>query len=195
MAAFRVIEGGRAEARPGAPAEGRGLPPGLLAELYEKHAAQVYGRCRWLLRDEHEARDALQEVFVKALRSMDEFRGAASPGTWLLKIATNHCLNTLRARKAAFREQLEAMQAERRQDTEPPERRELVRMLLGAAPGEAQEVAVLYYVDELTQAEIAQAMGRSLPTVRKRLREFIAAAREALRTAMPGIELPEGDEP
>ena len=193
MAVLRVIEGGRAAERPGAPA--RGLPPGLLAELYEKHAAQVYGRFRWLLRDEHDARDALQEVFVKALRSLNEFRSDASPSTWLLKIATNHCLNSLRAKKASYREQLEAMQRERRQDTEPPERRELVRMLLGAAPAEAQEVAVLYYVDGLTQAEIAETLGRSLPTVRKRLREFIAAAREALRTAMPDLELPEGDEP
>lgn len=193
MAGLRLtlIEGGRAAA----PARGRGLPPGLLAELYEKHAAQVYGRCRWLLRDEHDARDALQEVFVKALRSLDDFRGAASPSTWLLKIATHHCLNQLRARKAPFREQLQALQQDRSQHTEPPERRELVRMLLGAAPEEAQEVAVLYYVDELTQAEIAATLGRSLPTVRKRLREFIAAAREALRTAVPGLELPEGDEP
>ncbi len=193
MAGLRVIEGGRAAEQPGTPA--RNLPPGLLAELYEKYAAQVYGRCRWLLRDEHDARDALQEVFVKALRSLNEFRSDASPSTWLLKIATNHCLNTLRAKKATYREQLEAVQRERRQDTEPPERRELVRMLLGAAPAEAQEVAVLYYVDELTQAEIAATLGRSLPTVRKRLREFIAAAREALRIAVPGLELPEGDEP
>ena len=74
-------------------------------------------------------------------------------------------------------------------ETETPDRRELVRVLLAAAPEEAQEVAVLYYVDELTQAEIAQELSRSLPTIRKRLREFLACAREAL-----GIELPEGSE-
>ena len=34
-----------------------------------------------------------------------------------------------------------------------------------------------------------------MPTVRKRLREFLAAARAALAEALPGIELPEGDEP
>ena len=54
---------------------------------------------------------------------------------------------------------------------------------------------MLYFVDELTQAEIAEATGRSLPTVRKRLREFLAAARAALAEALPGIVLPEGDEP
>src|SRR4051812_24261648 len=67
--------------------------------------------------------------------------------------------------------------------------------LLGAAPPEAQEAAVLYYVDEMTQAEIAEELGRTLPTIRKRLREFLACARKALSESLPGIELPRGDEP
>ena len=76
--------GGRAGelAGPGSPA-----PAGLLAELYEKHAAAVYGRCRYLLKDDAEAKDALQDVFVKVLRSLSEFRAAASPSTWMLRIA------------------------------------------------------------------------------------------------------------
>ena len=180
-----MVEGGRAGevAGPGSPA-----PAGILAELYEKHAAAVYGRCRYLLKDDAEAKDALQDVFVKVMHALKEFRGAASPTTWILRIATYHCLNLLRARKALWHEQLRVVQAERRQETESPDRRELLRVLLSAAPEEAQEVAVLYFVDELTQAEIAQELGRSLPTVRKRLREFLSCAREAL-----GIEL-EGDD-
>jgi RNA polymerase sigma-70 factor (ECF subfamily) len=167
---------------------------GLLAELYEKHAAAVYGRCRYLLRDDAEARDALQDVFVKVLHALPQFRAAASPSTWILRIATHHCLNLMRTKKALWREQLKALQAERRQETEPPDRRELVRVLLAAAPAEAQEVAVLYFVDELTQGEIGQELGRSLPTVRKRLREFLSCARAALVDAIPGLTLPEGDE-
>jgi len=53
---------------------------------------------------------------------------------------------------------------------------------------------VLYFVDELTQAEIAEATGRSLPTVRKRLREFLASARATLAEALPGLVLPEPEE-
>ena len=186
MRALRVIEGGQGRRAP--------LPPGLLAELYEKHAAAVYARCRYLLRDGEEAKDALQEVFARALRALEEFRGAASPSTWILRIATHHCLNLLRARKAAWREQHAVLERDRRNETEPPERKELVRTLLAAAPEEAQEVAVLYWVDELTQAEIAEATGCSLPTVRKRLREFLAATRARLKSALPELSLPEGEE-
>ena len=91
-------------------------------------------------------------------------------------------------------QQLAQLSKDRRSDSEPPERRELVRVLLASAPEEAQQMAVHYFVDELTQAEIGTLMERSLPTVRKRLREFLQAARAALREALPGIELPEGDD-
>jgi RNA polymerase sigma factor (sigma-70 family) len=182
---LRVLQGGRS-----VPSS----PSGPLAELYEKHAAAVYGRCRYLLRDEAEARDALQDVFVKVMQSLHEFRAQASPSTWILRIATHHCLNLLRAGKARWREQLAQQGRDRKPVFEPPERRELVRMLLSSAPQEAQEVAVLYFVDELTQQEIGEQLGRSLPTVRKRLKEFLTIARGTLREAWPGVVLPEGDE-
>ena len=69
-----------------------------------------------------------------------------------------------------------------------------MRALLGAAPAEAQEVAVLYFVDELTQAEVAEVAGLSLPTVRKRLRAFLSAARGALAEAFPDLALPDPEE-
>jgi RNA polymerase sigma factor (sigma-70 family) len=192
VSALRVLQGGRSGNEPGPAAR---PDRGLLAELYEKHAPAVYARCRYLLRDDDEAKDALQEVFAKALRALSGFRSAASPTTWILRIATHHCLNLHRSRRAAWRDELVALGKDRRIESEPPETRELVRALLGAAPPEAQEAAVLYYVDEMTQAEIAQELGRSLPTVRKRLREFLACARKALAESLPGIDLPEGDEP
>src|SRR2546427_1241623 len=169
VGAPRVLGGGRAGDESPGPLRVR-ADAGLLAELYEKHAAAVYGRCRYLLRDEEGAKDALQEVFAKALRALPEFREAASPTTWILRIATHHCLNELRARRAAWREQLVQLSKDRRDEVEPPERRALVRALLSAAPAEAQEGAGLYFVDELTQAGIAEATAPRLPTVRQRLR-------------------------
>ncbi len=175
---------------PGAGARGRGL----LEALYERHAAAVLARCRYLLREEEASRDAAQDVFVRALRALPDLEAAASPTAFLLRAATNHCLNLLRASRAAWREETARLARDRRERGIEPESRELVRALLGAAPPEAQEVAVLYFVDELTQAEIAAEIGRSLPTVRKRLREFLAAARGALAEALPGIVLPDPEE-
>jgi RNA polymerase sigma-70 factor (ECF subfamily) len=167
---------------------------GALEELYRRHAAAVYGRCRYLLRDVDAARDATQDVFVRALRAGPELEAAASPTAFLLRTATNHCLNVLRASRAAWRDELARIGRERTTRGIEPDTRELVRTLLGAASEEAQEVAVLYFVDELTQQEIAAETGRSLPTVRKRLREFLAAARGALAEALPDLVLPDPEE-
>ena len=196
MARLSVIPGGRVGPESGGARSGgrEAREPGLVEELYRRHAAAVYARCRYLLRDDDAARDATQEVFVSALRAVDVVRNVTSPTAFLLRSATNHCLNVLRASRAAWREEvarIALLRAERRVE---PDARELVRVLLGAAPAEAQEVAVLYFVDELTQAEIAAATGRSVPTVRARLREFLGAARGALAEAMPGIALPDPEE-
>jgi len=187
-----VIPGGRA-GDPG-PSPVAAAPAGLLEELYRRHAPMVLARCRYLLGDAEAARDAVQDVFVAALRSLPEFRAAASPTTWLTRIAINHCLNVRRASRAAWPAELARLSRDRSERGIDPGPRELVRALLGVAPEEAQEAAVLYFVDELTQAEVAEATGTSLPTVRKRLRAFLAAARGALAEAFPQLVLPDPEE-
>ena len=156
-----------------------------IAEIYVRFGPIVSRRCRYLLRDEDAARDATQEVFVKVMRSIEQFRGEASPLTWVLKIATNHCLNVIAARDAGWRDRY-------RQQTEHAhaafgatggeaiERAEQVRRLLGRLDPETQQIAIHYYVDEMTQDEIGAALGRSLPTIRKRLAKFVRIAHKEL---------------
>src|SRR5262245_17646057 len=143
-------------------------PRSEIAELYTRYGATVQSRCRYLLRNEEAARDAMQEVFVKVMRSIDTFRSESSPLTWILRITTNHCLNVIAADRAQWHERFKryaehgeearlAMKAE-------PERAKMVRDLLARVDPETQQVAVHYWVDEMTQEEIAEALQRSLPT-------------------------------
>src|SRR4051794_26351158 len=66
--------------------------------LYRTYGPSVWRRARALLGDEQAARDAMQEVFIRALRSQAEFRAEASPTTWLYRLPTNYCLNLIRDR-------------------------------------------------------------------------------------------------
>jgi RNA polymerase sigma-70 factor (ECF subfamily) len=155
-----------------------------LRELYEKYGASVHGRCAYLLRDPSAAEDAMQEVFAKALQSYQGFRAEASPLTWLMKIATHHCLNLLRAERAPWRDRF-ADEERRRSEPQPArpqafELRHEVRKLLGQFDLETQAVAVHYHVDEMTLEEVAALLGRSVPTIRKRLEEFAAKSAEEL---------------
>lgn len=155
----------------------------LLRELYTTYGGSVYARCRYLLRDEAQAEDALQEVFARALTHAEAFRAESSPLTWLMKIATHHCLNQLRAERAPWRRWFEREAAARPEGdsgAQGLETRELVRSLLSRVDVETQQAVVHYWVDGMTMEEVAAALGRSVPTVRKRLQQFSALAGKEL---------------
>jgi RNA polymerase sigma factor (sigma-70 family) len=166
---FRVIPGEKGLAVSDAHAD--------LRELYEKYGASVFGRCSYVLRDRNKAEDAMQDVFAKALTHYASFRAEASPLTWLIKIATHHCLNILRAERAGWHDRYQR-EAKARNAADPGpqvfEMRELVGKMLALVDSETQAVAIHYHVDEMTLEEVAALLGRSVPTVRKRLSDFAA---------------------
>jgi RNA polymerase sigma-70 factor (ECF subfamily) len=67
------------------------------AALYEAHSRQIFYLCLRLLGDPARAEDATHDVFLKAWRKLDEFRGESSWRTWIYRIAINHCCNLQRA--------------------------------------------------------------------------------------------------
>lgn len=69
------------------------------ALLVEAHQQRLLRLCERMLGDLEEARDAVQEVFLKAFRKAGEFRPHGQVYTWLYRIAVNHCLNRLRRRR------------------------------------------------------------------------------------------------
>jgi RNA polymerase sigma-70 factor (ECF subfamily) len=195
---LRVIPGGRADRRlhPTGASEPDGLGRRVpeqgartedLHELYTRHGGSVYGRCYYLLKERSKAEDAMQDVFAKALDHAGGFRGESSPATWLMTIATNHCLNLIRSERAPWHARFAVEEAGRVSRSALDgggagprlfENREAVRHLLGRVDPETQAAAIHYYVDEMTLEEVAAALGRSIPTVRKRLEAFAALSHE-----------------
>src|SRR5262249_22988642 len=70
-----------------------GLSPPEFAEVYSQHSRAIYYLALRLLSDPQKAEDATHDVFLKAFRKMDQFRGESSWRTWLYRIAINHCRN------------------------------------------------------------------------------------------------------
>ncbi len=164
--ALEVIEGGKSAGRV------------WLKELYLKFGGSVYGRCLYLLKDSAKAEDAMQDVFARAMGRERDFRGESSPLTWLLKITTHHCLNLLRGDRAKWKGQYARDEQNRGEAHGGPqllEKRDLVRRALESFDLETQAAVVHYWVDEMTLEEIGTVLRRSVPTIRKRLREFAAA--------------------
>ena len=115
---------------------------------------------------------------------MKGFRAEASPATWLMKIATHHCLNLVRAERAPWRLLFERQERARPEAHGGPqvfERRDVVRKLLARFDPETQAAAIHYHVDEMTLEEVASLLGRSVPTIRKRLLQFAQRSGQDLR--------------
>ena len=144
--------------------------------LYRTYGPAVLRRARAILGDETAARDAMQEVFVRVLQSGDAFRKEASPMTWLYRITTNFCLNTIR--DGGRRAQLLREQAPPPAEAAPPssETRAQVAQILGRVPEELREIAVYYFVDQMSHDEIAALIGVSRRTVGNRVETFLALA-------------------
>lgn len=66
-------------------------------QLYDEHSRAIYYLALRFLGDPQKAEDATHDVFLKAYRKMDQFRGEASWRTWLYRITINHCRNLQQA--------------------------------------------------------------------------------------------------
>lgn len=148
--------------------------------LIGRYAPMVLRRCRQLLKDEDEAADACQDVFVRLL----ERRGridAGHPSSLLYVMATHVCLNRIRDRSRhavpAEDEELERIATAETQEGESAARLLLDR-LFRRQPASSRTMAVLHYLDGLTLEEVAAEVGLSVSGVRKRLSSLRRVLRE-----------------
>lgn len=147
-------------------------------ELYRRYGRAIHSRCRRLLGDDEAAKDAVQEVFLRAFSHAERFRGDASPFTWLYCIATTYCLQQLRnrARRTAKLESLIPLSSE---SGDPAARLDLLKVF-SRADEETLMLAYLRWVDGLTLEEVSEVAGISRKTVAKRLEAFRSASAEML---------------
>jgi RNA polymerase sigma-70 factor, ECF subfamily len=139
-------------------------------EFYTKYGPMVLRRCRSLLRNEDQALDAMQDVFVKILNHQHRLNDSA-PSSLLYTTATRVCLNIIRKEK---RNVLSDEILETVASSDNPEDKALNRHFLDrifAAEKESTRlIAVLHYLDRFTLEETAKHTGMSVSGVRKRLR-------------------------
>jgi RNA polymerase sigma-70 factor (ECF subfamily) len=151
-----------------------------IATLYTRYGALVLRRARALLGDEQASWDALQEVFVKALKAHGDFRGQSAATTWLYRITTNYCLNLLRDGSRRRDLLTRKASAPTGPDADTADLRLTIARVLHELPVEICEIAVYAHVDGMSQDEIADLVGLSRKTVGQRLRMFQDRARQML---------------
>ncbi|MGH2853322.1 MAG: RNA polymerase sigma factor [Solirubrobacteraceae bacterium] len=132
--------------------------------LYVRYSENVYGYVRSIVRDEKEAEDLTQHVFLKLITVICKYddRGIPFSG-WLLRLARNVALDHLRRRRATPTE--EVFGADTHADEVSLDRARSLRTALDSLPEEQRNVVVLRHVIGLTPPEIAVRLGRSESSV------------------------------
>lgn len=165
--------------------------------VVREHGGGLLGVARRLLRNEDEAREALQDAMVSAFRSHAQFEGTSRVSTWLHRIVVNCCLMRLRKRKAqaevSIEEWLPAFQPDGHHKTmfadwspaadaliEEQELRAHVRQSIDRLPDSYRSVLLLRDIDGLAIDDVAAALGITANAVKIRLHR----ARQALRTML-----------
>jgi RNA polymerase sigma factor (sigma-70 family) len=147
---------------------------------YRRYGPMVVRRCRQILRDEERAMEATQDVFVQLVRRQDHLTDEAPAGL-LLRMATNICLNMLRAQKRHPEDRdldlLHRIACSRDLEGGILARLRLDRIFRREPPS-TRTIAVLHYLDGLTHEQVAREVGLSVSGVRKRLRTLRVRALE-----------------
>lgn len=156
---------------------------GQLVEVYQD---RIYGYVSRMLGDPDEAEDVAQETFVRAYRSLPQFRGAASFHTWLYRIASNLAIDVARRNRRqntgnfSLDEPLESEEGDYEREiadeggspeqlTQRREMQELVRQAVAELPEKLRAVVVLYELQGESYEDIAEILGCPLGTVKSRL--------------------------
>jgi RNA polymerase sigma-70 factor (ECF subfamily) len=146
--------------------------------LYRRYGPMVLRRCHRLLGRMDEAEDAMQDVFVAALERADDLHGTY-PSSLLWRMATNHCLNRIRARRVRREESGDdVLHSIAALDDNEFENRNILDRLFGRTAESTRVMAVLHWVDGMTHEEVARETGLSVSGVRKRLRTLREKVRD-----------------
>ncbi len=87
----------------------RGGDGSAFEAVYRQHATRLYNLANRMTGAKGEADDLLQDIFLLAYRKIASFRGESSLGTWLYRLAMNHCLDVLRNRQTRMGQQTDSM--------------------------------------------------------------------------------------
>lgn len=174
-------------------------------KLVTRYQNKLIGYSARMLNDQDEAEDVAQEVFIKAYRSLDSFRGDAQFSTWIYRIATNLCIDRIRARKRRPQQaysldepmdkdedkggrEIADLSAEPTREVERDELRRRVREVMNEMPEKMRTILIMCDMQGMAYEEIAKVLDCPIGTVKSRLFHARADLGRRLRPYISGVK-------
>jgi RNA polymerase sigma-70 factor (ECF subfamily) len=154
------------------------------APLVDAYQRRIFAIVFHLVRRRNDVEDIVQEIFMKAFAAIESYNSQSSFGTWLNRIAVNHCYDYLRRQRSSrvtyFAEMSEEGQRQIESQSQSHEEGglnsedklavgDLVWKLLARAPAEDRVILTLKEIEDRSVEEISEILGLKLSTVKVRL--------------------------
>ncbi len=155
--------------------------------VYRRHARRVYNLASRMAGSTADGEDLVQDIFLQAYRKIGDFKGEAALGTWLYRLAVNHCLDFLRSRRARDAKATDPIEdvgpiaPVARRET-PIDRIDLERAI-AQLPDGYRAAFVLHDVEGFDHREVAALLGIAEGTSKSQ----VFKARMKLRAALGGV--------
>jgi RNA polymerase sigma-70 factor (ECF subfamily) len=183
----------------------RGGDAVALEEVMEQFAPRVHRLAYGITRNEADAEEVVQDVFLRLFRKIDAFEGRSALGTWIYRIAVNTALIKRRGKRATLEVLLEDHLPTFKEDghregdrtmlladwSDTPEEellssetREAVRRMIAALPDHYRVVLLLRDMEELSNEETAEILEDSVASVKSRLHRARMALREQVTRSL-----------
>jgi RNA polymerase sigma-70 factor (ECF subfamily) len=177
---------------------------GAFTTLVHRYEGKVYHLGLKIVRDPDDAQDALQETFLSAYRALPGFKRESTFSTWIFRIATNSALMRLRKRRPDHVSleqpsesdpegepmQLRDWAATPDQELIDDETRGAMEEAIGSLPTDLRTVFLLRDIEELSNAQVAEALDCTVPAVKSRLHRARLLLRDRLNRYFTGRPSP-----
>jgi RNA polymerase sigma-70 factor (ECF subfamily) len=128
--------------------------------LYVRYADNIYGYVCSIVRDEHEAEDVTQQVFLKLTSALPKYQQREVPfSAWILRVARNLAVDHLRARRSVPCQEIRSV--DEQFDDSMHERSRCLHQALSLLPEDQREVLIMRHIMGMSPGEIAQSLGKS----------------------------------
>ena len=152
--------------------------------IYRLHAARIYTLASRMAGSPDDGEDLLQEIFLQAHRKLGSFKGDSALGTWLYRLALNHCVDFVRSRRAKMSKLTDTLDVEGAAEPTAPRETPIARLDLERAlerlPEGCREAFVLHDVEGFDHREVADLLGIAEGTSKSQ----VFKARMKLRTLL-----------
>ncbi|MBI4978440.1 MAG: RNA polymerase sigma factor [Spirochaetes bacterium] len=153
-----------------------------IESYYRQYYTMVFRRCRWLLKDEDRAHDAMQEVFVKVMRRLEHEENFVieDPTGFFYRCASNVCFNMMRGirrKRESYAPDAVDMANVQDRHQHALEANEMIDIILAKATEDEREIALCYFYEDMTIKDIAELIERSPTRVHQLLESFRRRAR------------------